>query len=84
MAITGKELLEQLQGLSDEELERDIHFAYNYGDHWNTIVASGVSLVDTAKVKYSDYHQMYTVVEEDDECFDPTDPKLRDALIIWS
>jgi hypothetical protein len=58
-----KELIEVL-GYMDPESE--VHFQYNYGDHWRTQVAPKVDTVDVGFVKYSDYHRMHKVT--DDEC----------------
>ncbi len=54
------DLIEALQGM-DPNLE--VHFQYNYGDHWRTQVAPEVGFVDRGIVKYSDYHRMPKVVE---------------------
>ena len=61
-----KELIEQL-GCMDPEAE--VHFAYNYGDHWRTEVAPKVDRVHQGIVEYSDYHQMDKLVEDED-CYD--------------
>ena len=58
------ELIEQLQ---DMDQDAEVHFAYNYGDHWRTQVAPTVDRVDVGAVKYSDYHRMHKVVENDDD-----------------
>ena len=63
-----KELIEQL-GCMDPEAE--VHFAYNYGDHWRTEVAPRVSNVSEGVVKYSDYHRMDKIEDDEDELFDP-------------
>jgi hypothetical protein len=57
-----KDLIEQL-GYMDQEAE--VHFQYNYGDHWRTQVAPSVDSVEMGVVKYSDYHRMPKVVEPD-------------------
>jgi len=62
-----KELIEMLQGM-DQDAE--VHFAYNYGDHWRTEVAPKVDRVDEGAVVYSDYHCMDKMVEPDDSDFD--------------
>jgi len=64
-----RELIELLQDM-DEDLE--VHFSYNYGDHWRTEVAPVVDTVEVANVTYSDYHEMHRLVDdnEDDECED--------------
>ena len=58
------ELIEML-----EEMDQDaeVHYAYNYGDHWRTEVAPKVDSVDEGAVEYSDYHRMDKLVDEDDE-----------------
>lgn len=63
MAITVKELMEQLQGMDPNA---EVHFTYNYGDHWRTQVAPSVRSVEVGYVVNSDYHRMDKVVE--DEC----------------
>ena len=57
-----KELIETL-GYMDAEAE--VHFAYNYGDHWRTEVAPKVSRVDEGVVEYSEYHRMDKIANED-------------------
>ena len=60
--MTVKELIESLEGF-DPNME--VKFAYNYGDYWRTQVASNVEYVDEGQVKYSDYHRMDKVVDDD-------------------
>jgi hypothetical protein len=57
-----KELIEMLQGLDPEA---QVHYAYNYGDHWRTEVAPKVDRVDVGAVVYSDYHRMDKMVENE-------------------
>jgi hypothetical protein len=59
-----RELIEELQGL-DANLE--VHFSYNYGDHWRTMVASAVERVEEGRVKHSEYHSMDKFIDEDDD-----------------
>ena len=61
-----KELIEQL-GYMDQDAE--VHFAYNYGDHWRTEVAPRVSNVSENVVKYSEYHRMDKIETDEDELF---------------
>ena len=56
------QLIEQLEYLDPNA---DVHFSYNYGDHWSTNVAPIVSEVFEGLVKYSNYHRMDKVMEED-------------------
>jgi hypothetical protein len=58
-----KDLIEQL-GYMDAEAE--VHFSYNYGDHWRTEVAPTVDSVSEGLVKYSDYHSMDKLMDEND------------------
>ena len=62
-----KDLIEQL-GYMD--LEADVHFAYNYGDHWRTEVAPKVSQVSEGVVEFSDYHRMDKLVTDEEDCYD--------------
>lgn len=61
------ELIEQL-GSMDQDAE--VHFAYNYGDHWRTEVAPKVSQVTEGVVEYSDYHRMDKLVTDEEDCYD--------------
>ena len=65
-----KELIELLQ-MEDQDAE--VHFQYNYGDHWRTQVAPTVDRVETGFVKYSDYHRMHKLVDDEDfDCDEET------------
>jgi hypothetical protein len=63
--MTVQELIEQLQ---DMDQNAEVHFAYNYGDHWRTEVAPSVGRVDTGAVVYSDYHRMDKILDADGDC----------------
>jgi len=56
------QLIEQLKFMPEDA---EVHFQYNYGDHWRTQVAPEVSSVELGLVKFSDYHRMPKVVEVD-------------------
>lgn len=60
------ELIEQL-GLMDQDAE--VHFSYNYGDHWHTRVAPRVDEVSEGVVARSEYHRMDKLVDDED-CYD--------------
>ena len=60
-----KELIEMLQDMNQDA---DVHFAYNYGDHWRTEVAPKLSRVDEGAVVYSEYHRMDKMLEDDGDC----------------
>jgi len=61
-----KELIEQLECMNPEA---EVHFSYNYGDHWRTEVAPKVERVHQGIVEFSDYHRMDKLVEDED-CYD--------------
>ena len=77
-----KELIELLQ-MEDQDAE--VHFQYNYGDHWRTQVAPTVRSVYEGFVVDSDYHRMPKVVEEDDVYDEETgdrDPDVQRVVLI--
>lgn len=75
------ELIELLQM---ENPDAEVHFSYNYGDHWRTQVAPEVDTVETGFVKFSDYHRMPKVVEYDDYETDDEDEKQGTEVVILS
>jgi hypothetical protein len=83
--MTVQELMEQL-GYMDPTAE--VHFAYNYGDHWRTEVAPKISRVSEGIVEFSEYHRMdkLVVVEEDydeyDEDTGETRTQVRRVVVI--
>lgn len=56
---------ELIELLKMENQDAEVHFTYNYGDHWRTQVAPTVDQVYEGQVKYSDYHRMHKVVDHD-------------------
>ncbi len=58
---------ELINELSYWDSDLEVHFSYNYGDHWRTIVAPAVTEVEVGKVTYSDYHQMDALVTDNEE-----------------
>ena len=81
--MTVDELIAELQCLPRDA---EVHFAYNYGDHWRTQVAPTVDTVEMGKVKFSDYHRMPKVVEEDydDEDHDYSTGEPEGQVVILS
>ena len=57
-----QDLIDELKSYNPEA---EVHFSYNYGDHWRTEVAPRVGRVDEGVVEYSEYHRMDKMVEED-------------------
>ena len=64
------QLIEQLMDLDPNA---EVHFSYNYGDHWRTEVAPKVGSVLEGLVKYSDYHRMDKLMDEDEMIEDEGD-----------
>jgi hypothetical protein len=56
-----KELLDQFDG------DLEVKFTYTASDYWRTRVASGISDAEEGYVKYSSYHRMDKVTEDEDE-----------------
>lgn len=71
------ELIEQLEQL-DENME--VEFAYDYGDHWHSTIASRIDSISVRKVKHSDYHNQDKVVDDDDE--EDESEKTREVVIL--
>jgi len=57
------QLIEQLMDLDPNA---EVHFSYNYGDHWRTKVAPKVSEVFEGVVKRSEYHGTDKLMDESD------------------
>lgn len=76
MAYTVQDLIDELSGM-DPNLE--VHFSYNYGDHWRTEVAPAVRSVDVGLVQYSEYHRMDKVVEPD---YDDEDAEVEGKEVV--
>ena len=74
-----KELIEMLQDMNQDA---DVHFAYNYGDHWRTEVAPKLSRVDEGAVVYSEYHRMDRMLEDTGDCeFDDEGNEVLDETL---
>lgn len=61
--MTVAELIEQLKRMDSDT---EVHFCYNYKDHWHTQVAPTVSTVEEGLVKYSEYHLMDKIIDCND------------------
>jgi hypothetical protein len=64
------QLIEQLM---DMDPNAEVHFSYNYGDHWRTEVAPAVVSVKERLVKRSEYHLMDRLMDEDEMIEDEGD-----------
>ena len=65
------QVFQLIERLMDLDPNAEVHFSYNYGDHWHTQVAPAVESVEEGAVEYSNYHNMDKVVDTNDEdCYD--------------
>lgn len=76
MTMTVRELIEELKY---QDPNAEVRFAYNYKDHWNTMVAAGINHVDEGETEYSDYHLMHKIV---DEPYDEDTGKIKDDIAV--
>ena len=60
------QVFQLIERLMDLDPNAEVHFSYNYGDHWRTEVAPRVGSVLEGVVKYSEYHRMDKLVDEDE------------------
>ena len=67
------QVFQLIERLMDLDPNAEVHFSYNYGDHWRTEVAPTVDTVDEGLVKYSDYHRMDRLMDEDEMIEDEGD-----------
>lgn len=74
--MTVAELIEALQL---QPKDREVHFAYNYGDRARTLVAPAVTSVELGFVTYSSYCDTDRVVEDEEQ---QNDEKSRAVLIL--
>jgi hypothetical protein len=75
--MTVEELINTLQFM---DMNAEVHFSYNYGDHWRTEVAPAVSNVSNGVVEFSDYHRMDKLVEDEDKCYDEETGDFREDV----
>ncbi len=61
--MTKRELFKELEGYDDDA---EVHFVYDYGDHWHTSIASPVDEADMGDIAWSDYHSDYKVVDAEE------------------
>jgi hypothetical protein len=67
------QVFQLIERLMDLDPNAEVHFSYNYGDHWSTQVAPAVDSVTEGVVKYSDYHRMDRLMDEDEMIEDEGD-----------
>lgn len=57
---------ELIAALQEQDPKAQVHFVYDYGDHWHTSVAPQVASVEVGAVKHSEYHRMPKVLDLDE------------------
>jgi len=67
------QVFQLIERLMDLDPNAEVHFSYCYGDHWRTEVAPTVDSVSEGLVKYSDYHSMDKLMDEDEMIEDEGD-----------
>lgn len=72
-----QELIDRLQQMDPEA---EVHFAYNYGDHWNTMAAPVVDQVEEMYVEPNAYVDTDALV--DDENIDEDNPNQRRVVVL--
>ena len=68
--MTVQELIDTLQ-CYDPDME--VQISYTSADYWRTQIADDIDSIDEGEVDYSEYHQKFRVIDEDDD--DQRDPK---------
>jgi hypothetical protein len=76
-----KDLINQLSYMNPEA---EVHYSYNYGDHWRTQVAPTVASVEEGAIEFSHYHSMYKLADQDFEDEEPGNPdeNVRRVVVI--
>ena len=74
-----RDLIELLEGY---DADMEVHFSYNYGDHWRTQVAPTVDSVMTGRVVHSAYHSMDKVVDEEDFDEETGEPVVEGTEVV--
>ena len=72
------DLIEELKQFPQDA---EVHFQYNYGDHWRTQVAPKVDFISEEYVAYSEYHRMPKVIEVDYDDEDEAETLQRVVVI---
>jgi hypothetical protein len=76
--MTVEELIEELQNF---EPDTPVHFSYNYGDYWKTVVAPETRTVEELPIVYSDYHSMPKLAEDSEDTRETSD-KVNFVVVI--
>ena len=61
--MTVSDLIAELENF-DEDAE--VYFAYDYGDHCHSLVAQEANELTERLIKWSSYHKLYRVADDDE------------------
>jgi hypothetical protein len=73
---------ELIEILSNCDQDAEVHFTYNYGDHWRTTVAPSIDDVEPGWIKDSEYHRMPVECELDDDGNEPEDIGAKEVVLL--
>ena len=76
-----RELMEELSALDQDA---DVHFTYNYGDHWRTMVVEKIKSVDECEVEYSEYHKSLALTGRDGDDDEDDDTEHKSVIVLRS
>ena len=64
------QVFQLIERLMDLDPNAEVHFSYNYGDHWRTEVAPKISQVSEGVVEFSEYHRMDKLITDEEDIYD--------------
>ena len=73
------QVFQLIERLMDLDPNAEVHFSYNYGDHWRTQVAPTVDRVEEGVVEWSGYHSMDKMVDDED-CYDDESGNYKESV----
>lgn len=71
-----------IEALTNLDPDAEVHFSYNYGDHWRTTVAPVVGNVNEGTVIWSGYHDMPKVTDDGDDGDQMTKKGFANVVLI--
>jgi hypothetical protein len=80
----GMKVKELIALLEHEDPEAEVHYAYDYGDHVHTTVTEPVADVDEGVVKWSEYHNRFSLVDDEDGFEEKEDGDRVKTVVVLS
>lgn len=62
--MTAQDIINELQQFPPDT---PVHFAFPSGDHWHTTLARGVKAIEEGEITYSQYHEEYRLLDEEED-----------------